>query len=266
MLYDRDFRILTSREADQLQKANDYQTKKKEFTFYNLNRYHKLMPLAGYHFESIFPNNYLHIGELHDHSRLDSISTAFNELLDSEPIEREVLNFINGNRFYMLIGAILKSSYNFGHHDAYVFKEFPLPPNFIADYLIVGKNSGGYEFVFVELESPTGSIVNSDGTFGTTIRKGLKQIEDWDSWLDGNFSHLKLLFQKHLGTKNSLPDEFISLDKTRIHYALVAGRRSDYKDKTYRLRRKLKRERNITLLHYDNLLDTLQLFKSSGNY
>lgn len=130
----------------------------------------------------------------------------------------------------------------------------------------MGKSSGGYQFVFVELESPTGPIVNTDGTFGVSIRKGLKQIEDWDHWIDGHFAHLKLMFQKYLGTIKTMPDEFITLDKTRIHYALVAGRRKDYKERTYRAQRKLKRERNNTLLHYDNLIDTLQVFKQSGNY
>ena len=266
MLYDRDYRILTKEEEIQLQKARDYATKRKEFTLVQLSRYHKLMPAAGYHYESLFPNNFLPLITLENHAYLDDVSREFQLLLDNSPIERVILNFINQNRHYFLIGAILKSSYFFGHHAAYAFKEFELPPNFIADYLLVGKSSGGYQFVFVELESPTGPIINADGTFGIAIRNGLKQIEDWDHWVDGNFSHLRLMFQKYLGTEKSLPDEFITLDKTRIHYPIVAGRRKDFKEKTYRLQRKMKRERNITLLHYDNLIDTVQLFKQSGNY
>jgi len=260
MLYERDFRFLTPKEELQLQKARDYSNNRKEYTFKQLSRFHNLMPEAGYYYESLFPNNFLYIKELNDHAKLDSVSQQFLQILETEPSERAILNFINNNRFYFLIGAILKSSYYFGHHAAYVFKEFVLPPNFIADYLLIGKASGGHEFVFVELESPSGSIVNADGTFGTTIRKGLKQIEDWDAWIDSNFSHLKLLFQKYLGSETLLPDEFT------IHYAVVAGRRIDYKEKTYRLRRKLKSDRNITLLHYDNIIDTVQDFKKSGNY
>ena len=266
MLYDRDYRILTKKEEAQLQKAHDYASKRKEYTLKQLSRFHQLMPLAGYHFESLFPNNFLPLISLEDHTRLDTVSQEFQQLLENSPIERAVLNFINQNQYYFLIGAILKSSYYFGHHAAYAFKEFELPPNFIADYLLVGKSSGGYQFVFVELESPTGPIINADGTFGIAIRNGLKQIEDWDHWIEGNFSHLKLMFEKYIGTIKPLPDEFITLDKTRIHYTLVAGRRKDFKEKTYRLQRKLKRERNITLLHYDNLIDTVQLFKQSGNY
>jgi hypothetical protein len=268
MLYDRDYRILTPKEQAQLQKARDYAAKRKEYTVMQLYRFHSLMPEAGHYYESLFPNNFLHTKVLKDHEKLDLVSQQFLAVLDNDPTERAVLNFINSNHHYFLIGAILKSSYFFGHHASYAFKEFELPPNFIADYLLVGKNSGGHEFVFVELESPSGPIVNTDGTFGTSIRKGLKQIEDWDHWIDGHFGYLKLMFQKYLGTIETkiMPDEFITLDKTRIHYALVAGRRKDYKERTYRARRKLKRERNITLLHYDNLIDAVQLFKQSGNY
>jgi len=266
MLYDRDYRVLTAKEEIQLQKARDYAAKRKELTVLQLFRYHELMPDAGYHYESLFPNNLLSIRSLGDHVRLDRVSQEFLQVLDTDPTERAVLNFVNNNYHYFLIGSILKSSYFFGHHGCYAFKEFELPPNFIVDYLLIGKSSGGYQFVFVELESPTGPIVNQDGTFGISIRKGLKQIEDWDHWIDGHFAHLKLMFQKYLGAMQTLPDEFITLDKTRIHYTLVAGRRKDYKERTYRAQRKLKRERNITLLHYDNLIDTVQLFKQSGNY
>lgn len=269
MLYSRDYTILTAEEQKKLQKAKDYKARGESpriFTTKQFFKYHEMMPKAGYHYESLFPNNYLCLTELDDHDRLDKIAEDFGKLLDSGVGEREVLNFINQNEYYCLIGGILKSSYFFGHHGAYAFKEFPLPPNFIADYLLIGDSSGGHQFVFVELENPTGSITNKDGTFGTTIRKGIKQVEDWEEWIESNFPILELLFEKAVGSTEPLPKEFRKLDKTRIHFAIVAGRRKDFSEKTYRLRRQLKQQRNITLLHYDNLIDTLQVFKTSGNY
>jgi len=267
MLYDRDFRVLTEKENLKWEKAKQYVSDKKRFglTTKQLYKYHDLMPDAAYHYESIFPNNYLNIKHLKDVERIENIKKLFVELLDNNPNEREILNFISSQKAYFIIGSIMKSSYYFGHHAAFAFKEFELPPNFIADYLLIGKNSGGHEFIFIELESPSGSITNSDGTFGTTIRKGIKQIEDWDAWIESNFSHLILLFQKYNGSHTPLPKEFFSLDKSRIHYAMVAGRRSDFKEKTYRLKRKLLRESNILLLHYDNLIDSTELLCSWGN-
>lgn len=267
MLYDRDYRVLTTKEELQLQKAHEYVASKKgQLSVAQFFRFHKMMPTAGYYFKSIFPNNYLYIGELENQPRLDLACASLLSLIENQSTERDIINLINKRNYYFIIGAILKSSYDFGHHGAYAFKEFELPPNFVVDYLLIGKSSSGYQLVFVELESPNGSIVNSDGTFGNSIRKGLKQIEDWDGWIDANYSHLKLQFQKYLGTGAALPDELATLDKTRIHYTIVAGRRKDFKEKTYRLQRKLKKNNSITLLHYDNLIDAVQSFKQSGNY
>ena len=267
MLYKRDFRLLSNEEAKGLEEAKAY-VRSRRGTGLNpmeLQSYHDLMPLAAYHYESLFPNNLLSINELEHQTRLMELKLAFSNLLDLQCGEREVLNFLVEHQAYFIIGSIFQSSYDFGHHQAFAFKEFELPPNFVVDYLLVGKNSGGYEFVFVELESPQGAVTNNDGSFGSVIRKGLKQIEDWDAWLDSNFAHLHLQFKKSLHL-TALPEEFSHLDKSRIHYAIVAGRRKDFNDRTYRLRRKLLKERNISLLHYDNLLDATDLLLKVGNY
>lgn len=49
---------------------------------------------------------------------------------------------------------MLKGNYNFGHHDAYIIPEFMLGNSYKVDYLLIGKSSRGYEFVFIELEKP----------------------------------------------------------------------------------------------------------------
>ena len=43
-------------------------------------------------------------------------------------------------------------SINIGNHGAYLFPEFQLGSSYKADYLLLGKSSGGFEFIFVELE------------------------------------------------------------------------------------------------------------------
>jgi hypothetical protein len=52
-----------------------------------------------------------------------------------------------------------------------------------------------------------------------------------------------------------LPEEFYKLDKTRIKYVVVAGRRNDFNKKLRRKKRKLADDKKIILMHYDNLLD-----------
>jgi hypothetical protein len=266
MLYQRDYRILTAEERIAYDKAKSIQKKKFGFSYNDLMKFHRTMPLAGYHYDSLFPNNLLCIAALDKKTPLEAKLDGLKQLLDNKEGEQKILNYINSQESHFIIGSMLKRGFDIGHHQTYVFKEFGLPPNFVADYLIVGKNSGGYEFVFVELESAYGQITTKDGGFGACIRAGLKQIEDWDEYIDGNFTNLNLLFQNAKQTGTHLPDEFYKLDKTRIHYAIIAGRRADFKDKTYRKQRKLREERKIHLLHYDSLLETTQRLLKDGNY
>lgn len=51
------------------------------------------------------------------------------------------------------------------------------------------------------------------------------------------------------------PQELLEYDSTRFHYVVVAGRREDFSEKTYRSVRGKKQKLDITFLHHDNLLD-----------
>lgn len=42
---------------------------------------------------------------------------------------------------------------------------------------------------------------------------------------------------------------------SRFHYVVVAGRREDFKDKTYIIKRERKKADDIDIIHYDNLVD-----------
>ena len=60
----------------------------------------------------------------------------------------------------------------------------------------------------------------------------------------------------------------ISTGPFRFHYVVIAGRRSDFNERTYRIRR-MRRASNprISLLHYDNVIDdTNQLLAGTSNY
>lgn len=213
-------------------------------------------PKAARHFISLFPNNYLDILELKDTCKLNEIAQTFEVLLRSKTVtERKIMTFIKSNEAYFIIGSILKSYYHFGHHDAFLFPEFTLGTSLRVDYLLVGRSSGGWEYVFVELESPTGRVTNKNGDFGDVFRKGYNQIKDWDTWLDANFFSLKEVFKKMKNENINLPDEFITYDKTRINYCLIAGMRNDFSTKTYRIRREMKKN-NINVLHYENLVES----------
>ena len=71
--------------------------------------------------------------------------------------------------------------------------------------------------------------------------------------MEANYSSFVETFEK--ATNKQLPKEFYKLDTSRIHYAVVAGRRKDFTEKTYILKRRLENEKGIHLFHYDNLYD-----------
>lgn len=206
--------------------------------------------------ESLFPNNYLDVVELKNKEKLSEIFNKFKPLIIcSDTREREILNFINAsNEHYFLVGSIMKAFFRFGHHDSSIFSEFPLGTSFKVDYLLLGRNSHGWHFIFVEFEALNGQVTTKNGDFGVVLRKGESQIKDWEIWLEKNFSLLTEFFLKKIKPNDSLPTEFYNFDRTRIHYVVVAGRRNDFNDRTYRLIREYK-SKNVHYIHYDNLID-----------
>ncbi len=160
----------------------------------------------------------------------------------------------------------MKPYYHFGHHDTYLFPEFPFGTSYKIDYLLVGRSSGGFQFVFVELESPQDGATLMNGELGAKFRKGLSQITDWEEWVEGNFSTLTEVFRSCRRVGALLPDEFCKFDKTRFHFIVVAGRRNDWKDKTYRTRRKRLQEDAVLILHYDNLVDAASQIIGNETY
>lgn len=260
MLYKRDYSVLTDEEKEKGRVVKEWfanvKQENKIISGANLTKYWSDLPQAVMFHDSLFPNNFLPPEQFENSERFGQTIEEFKQLLDRQCSERDVLNFLKVKEAYFLVSEIFKE-FRTGHHDAYAFREFKLSTNYIADYLLVGKSSGGYEFIFVEFESPKSDITIGDGEFGTAIRKGLKQIEDWDNWIDANFSQLKAIFDKYRNPNVQLSNEFIELDKSRVHFALIAGRRNDFKQKTYRLKRKNRRS-SIAILHYDNLIDYAQ--------
>ncbi|MBW9158643.1 Shedu anti-phage system protein SduA domain-containing protein [Clostridium tagluense] len=259
-LYDRDYTVLTVEENEDWSNLDVKATLDVDGLplmpkGVRRNNYRDL-PKAVRHYKSLFPNNYLDICDLKQEDVLHSMIDKFEQLLDDGTTgEREILNYIRDKKAYHIIASILSSGYNFGHHSAYLFSEFQLGNSFVADYLIVGESSGGHEFIFIELENNKGTITRQDGEFGQVINKGLKQISDWKAWLEQNYMHLKETFDKVVHPRERLADEFSRYDSTRVHYVCVAGRRDNYKDNTYRNRRRMMLEQHIQVIHYDNLID-----------
>lgn len=252
-LYERDYTTLLPEEETQwlelkqkeiIQKIGTLEIRKSRFWEY---------PKAARHFIHLFPNNFLDVVELKNIEQLTPIVNSFEKLLNNCDIkESDIQEFIKRNKAYFIVGSLLKRYYSFGHHEAYLFPEFQLGNSYKVDYLLVGKNSGGWHFVFIELEAPMGKITLKDGSLGEVFRKGINQIRDWGTWIESKYSALLESFDKCKKVGCDLPSEFCQLDLSRIHFIVIAGRRNDFNEKTYRICRK----ENQLLIHYDNIIDS----------
>jgi len=266
-LYDRDFTKLTVEEEQAWNAVKEQEIVKHGNFIERINLFHEY-PKAARHFVHLFPNNYLDVVELEDETVLAMKLKEFRKLLESKKVnERPIINFIKSSCSYFIVGSILKMYYTrFGHHEAYLFPEFQLGNSHQVDYLLVGNGSGGYEFVFVELEAPSGQITRANGDLGASFRKGLAQIQDWNEWLESRYVALQETFGKYIQPDTTLPSEFTCLDKSRLHFVVVAGRRHNFQDRTYRIRRKKLSSEQCLLLHYDNLYDAAKYLIGKETY
>ncbi|OUP74848.1 hypothetical protein B5F08_11790 [Anaeromassilibacillus sp. An172] len=248
-LYKKDFFELSSAEKKE---KSDYIKSQETIDITKISLYSKLS-MAVRHNLSLFPNNLVVLQDEKNTSDLEAINSKFYDLIHKEgALERDVLNYINHTPAYHIVCGILMDRFPFGHHECYLFKEFCLGSKYRADYMIIGKGSGGYEFVLVEFEKPEGRITLKDGHIGEAIRKGIFQVEDWKAWIEGNFNELSEDLMSVKGDE-TMPSELQKYDSTRFHYVVVCGLRSDFSDKTYRTAREKAKNLGIHLIHHDNL-------------
>jgi Domain of unknown function (DUF4263) len=255
-LFERDFTVLTDNEKSEWEKRKLEEVGGKIGNLPVRKPLFYQYPKAARHYMSLFPNNYLDPADLNNVEHLTKTANNFKALFDSDKLtEIQIQEFIRSNKAYFIIGSLLKDFFPFGHHDAFLVPEFPLGTSHRADYLLIGRSSDGFEFAFVELESPLGRTTLKNGDFGDPIRKGTSQIEDWEAWLESNYFSLREVFDKIRHPEMPLPEEFINYDRTRMNFATISGRRTSFQEKTYRLKRKL-REQRTAILHYDNLVES----------
>lgn len=253
-LYDRDYNKEPSKEELKEYKRI-LELEKSGLKIGYINHYREY-PEAIRHHNSLFPNNHIDLFDWQVDMKMSSINSSFEKLVHNiSTNERDILRFINKTPAPYIIGSLLQYE-TFGHHATFIFPEFSIEDGkYYADYLIVGRSSGGYEFLFVELESVNGTTTLKSGYDGKSIRAGYNQIFDWKYSIESNYNLITNEFKKNMNPSKELPTEFIKFDSSRFHYAVVSGLRKDYNETTYRNRRIKYKEMGIRSYHYDNLLE-----------
>jgi hypothetical protein len=122
-----------------------------------------------------------------------------------------------------------------------------LGSEFVPDFLIGDKNSAGYRWVAVELESPAAKMFNKNGDPSAALNHASRQILNWQHWLKKNLSYAtNSIVENGLG----LPD--IDSD---VEGLIIIGRRSSIPSDAKLLRRQLSLKLNIHFQSYDWLTD-----------
>jgi hypothetical protein len=165
---------------------------------------------------------------------------AFREVLDSADDERPLQRHLATN-------PLLLVQHLGGGHGRWVLSQKRLGSEYVTDFVIGERSSGGREWQFVELQSPRARLfVPSTGRHSEQFDEGIRQIQEWRRWLDDNRD-----YARRPRSRNGLGLEDAS---GRDPGLLLIGREADLSDADRQRRRQLDQDLNIRIHTYDWLL------------
>jgi hypothetical protein len=162
---------------------------------------------------------------------------AYQEVLESATNERPLQRYLASNPI-MLVQHLR------GGHGRWVIPQKRLGSEYVPDFLIAQRSSAGFEWQFVELQSPRANLfVPSTGRNSAQLDEGLRQIEEWRRWLEDNRNYArKPKAHNGLGLRN------ISSTNPGL---LLIGREATLDDVSRERRRQLGGRFNIRIHTYD---------------
>jgi len=111
----------------------------------------------------------------------------------------------------------------------------------IPDFLLCYRNSRGFNWVYVELETPTHGALLKSGRPSAKLHEGIAQITDWRDWLRDNISYAR----DHLKLKQ--------IDAEAIGIVII-GRRTAINPK-HALKYRSLSSGGLNVISYDRLLE-----------
>ncbi len=200
--------------------------------------------------ESKFPNN-VFFRENMDTKSAKVEANLFKIELDKSTNESDIQSYIKNNRKWYIPASIIKG-YNFGHKENYIFPEMKFGSSYVCDYLICGRNSDGYNLLFIEFEDANVNFVNSDmNRKAKGLNSGLGQIDNWKLWLSDN--------RQFFLNEHGFTDKNINVPLNRIFFCLVVGRRKRMSTLDRNRKNQLMYERsNLTIINYDRIVDYME--------
>lgn len=135
-----------------------------------------------------------------------------------------------------------------GGHGRWVIPQKRLGSEYVTDFVIGDKDSIGYHWTAVELESPTANAFTKSGNDSAHLSHARRQIEDWRMWLRSNGD-----YARRPRSENGLNLQEIS---EALPGLIIIGRRDERTTPQTNMRRRAWKEHyNIEVHTYDWLMD-----------
>jgi hypothetical protein len=165
---------------------------------------------------------------------------ALREALDSAKREEDIQQFLQANPKYLI-------QHLGGGHGRWIIPKQRLGAQHVTDFLIGERDSMGFRWQAVELESPGAKMFTKSGNPSAPLTHAIRQIQDWRMWLAANQNYAaRDRGEDGLGLTEIHPD---------IEGLIIMGRRATELDQTRRLRRQMGRDLKIEIHTFDYLLD-----------
>jgi hypothetical protein len=180
------------------------------------------------------------------YSRWDTVNEsdidALRDALDSAKREEDVQQFLQANPKYLI-------QHLGGGHGRWIIPKQRLGAQHVTDFMIGEKDSMGFRWQAVELESPLAKMFTKAGNPSAALTHAIKQIQDWRMWLAANQNYAaRDRGEDGLGLTEIHPD---------VEGVILMGRRATESYETRRLRRQMGRDAKIEIHTFDYLLEAL---------
>jgi hypothetical protein len=167
---------------------------------------------------------------------------ALREALDTAKREEDIQQFLQANPKYLIqrLG---------GGHGRWIIPKQRLGGQHVTDFMIGQRDSMGFRWQAVELESPLAKMFTKSGNPTAQLTHAIRQIHDWRMWLTSNQNYAaRGRGEDGLGLSDIHPD---------VEGLILMGRRATESDETRRLCRQMGRDAKIEIHTFDYLLDAL---------
>ena len=188
--------------------------------------------------EIAFPGSYVSRAAL-----TADIASAFDATLTSAEDESAMQGFIEANPTMLVQHLVVGNG-------AWVIPRKRLGSEYVTDFLIVERDSFGFNWYAVELEHPKARIFTKKGDPSFVITHALRQSADWRIWLAHNRDYASRP-RNHAGLG------LLDIDP-QLSGLILIGRDSETDAQTSALRRSLTHDHRVSIQSYDWLLRLAQ--------